>query len=239
MTAVHVRTTDLQYSEGQLFGCLVPYDVSARVIDVKADGSLDVYQEGFRSGAFDRQLNSTEPAVLRRVAFWHTHDHNEGIGYIGPAKSLEDRPDGLHGELVVLPSKRDDVGRLLEEGHNKLSIEFRELPEGTQTDGDVKWRTRVHLGGVALDPKGAYPGAEVLSFRSIDELIEEAAAEQDAKRQQTEEAAATASEEAAAVEAAAKAAAESEEKARRMAEVGEWLAAQRVRQAELAEQYRY
>lgn len=237
MTVVHVRAADFEYSEGQLFGRLVPYDVPARVVDVRADGSLDVYQEGFRSGAFARQLGSSEPAVLRRVAFWHTHDHSEGAGYLGPARSLEDKPDGLHGEFRVLSSKRGDVADLLEEGHNKLSIEFREMNGGTDVDGDVRWRTRVHLGGVALDPKGAYPGAEVLSFRSIDELVAEAAEEQEAELRRAEEAASVAAVKAA-EEAAADAAIErAMAKSRQLAEVEAWEREQRLRQVELAQRF--
>lgn len=238
MTQLHVRAAALEYSEGQLFGRLVPYDVSARVVDVLADGKLDVYQEGFRSGAFATQTASTEPGVIKRVAFWHTHDHQDGAGYFGPARSLVEKPDGLHGEFRVLSSKRADLADLLDEGINQLSIEFREMRGGTSVDDDgVRWRTDARIGGVVLDPRGAYPGAEVLSYRSIDELVEEqAAAEAEALQRAAEEQAA-ADEAAAEAERQRAAAEESAARARQMADVAAYLAEQRSRQAELAQRF--
>ena len=242
MTEVHVRTATLEYSEGQLFGLLVPYNVRARVVDVLPDGKLDVYDEGFRGGAFERQAQSTEPGVIKRVAFWHTHDHQEGAGYFGPARSLEERADGLVGEFKILPTKRADLQMLIDEGHADLSVEFREARGTTEIDdAGVRWRTKAHLGGVALDPAGAYPGAEVLSYRSVPELVAEWEQQRNveadtsvADRQRAEEEAAEAAERAR-VEAERAAALEAAgEKARRMAELDEWLAAAREKQAALS-----
>lgn len=238
MTEIHVRDASLEYSEGQLFGRLVPYGVPARVVDVMGDGRLDVYQEGFRSGAFATQTKSTEPGVIKRVAFWHTHDHNDGAGYFGPARSLEERDDGLYGEFRVLTSKRADLADLMTEGINQLSIEFREMRGGTAEEDGVRWRTDARIFGVALDPKGAYPGAEVLSYRSIDELVELAEAERDEERRRVEAEAETTAK-LAAEEAAASVAAEMQaEKARMLAEAEAFAAEQRRRQLELVERYR-
>lgn len=238
MNEVHVRSVALEYSEGQLFGRLVPFDVAAQVADVLPSGKLDVYEEGFRAGAFGRQVRSVEPGVLKRIAFWHTHAHSDGAGYFGPARTLEEREDGLYGEFRILPSKRDDLAALMSEGINDLSIEFKELRGGTEVDDDgVRWRTSVHLGGVALDATGAYPGAEVLSYRSMHDLIEAHASEAAAERARVENEARVA-EEAAATRAAEEAALEaSAEKLRRMRELDDWLSAERARQVELAARY--
>lgn len=238
MTQLHVRSAALEYSEGQLFGRLVPYDVSTRVADVLADGKLDVYQEGFRSGAFATQAGSQEPGVIKRVAFWHTHNHQDGAGYFGPARSLTEEPDGLHGEIRVLSSKRNDLADLLDEGINQLSIEFREMRGGTSIDDSgVRWRTDARILGVVLDPRGAYPGAEVLSYRSLDELAEEQAAAEEEERQRAEAEKVEADRVAAELEAERAAAEESAARARQMADLGEYLAAQRAQQAELAQRF--
>jgi HK97 family phage prohead protease len=214
---IHLRTASLELSEGQLFGRLVPLGVSARVQDFLPDGGLDIYDEGFRPGVFDRQLQTSDKAMLGRVGFWHTHDHGEGAGYFGPARSLEQRDDGIYGEFRVLTSKRNDLRDLMDEGHVDLSIEFRERHGGTSIDDNgVRWRTDAHLHGVVLDPRGAYPGAEVLSYRALAEQKriddEDRAAREVAER----------------AEADARAAEQAAESARlaELAEIEAWLAAQ-------------
>lgn len=231
MTNVHVRTAPLEYSEGQLFGRLVPLNVSARVADVLPDGQIDVYEEGFRPDVFDRQLRS-DPAMIRRVGFWHTHEHNDGAGYFGPASNLEQRADGIYGEFRVLTSKRDDLRDLMDEGIVNLSIEFKERVGGTSIDDSgVRWRTSAHLHGVALDPRGAYPGAEVLAFRSIDDLLEERAAELAARAAaEARERADSEAEERERAEREAKEAAD-REREREQRELEEWLKAERDRAA--------
>lgn len=222
MTTVHVRTASLEYSEGQLHGLLVPLNVRARVADVLPDGNLDIYDEGFRAGVFDRQLTG-DTSLLRRIGFWHTHDHNDGAGYFGPASSLEQRDDGIHGEFRILTSKRADLRDLMDEGIVDLSIEFKERFDGTSIDDEgVRWRTSAHLHGVALDARGAYPGAEVLAYRSIDELVEERA-ERDAA-----EAEAVAAAEAAELERQQVDEAQAELQ-RRQRDIEEWFAAERAR----------
>lgn len=220
MNMTHLRTASLELSEGQLFGRLVPLDVSARVADVLPDGKVDVYTEGFRAGVFDRQMAAKDPAMIGRVGFWHTHEHNEGAGYFGPARSLTQEADGIYGEFRVLPSKREDIRTLMQEGHVDLSIEFRERTGGTSVDDDgVRWRTDAHLFGVVLDPAGAYRGAEVLAFRSLDELLEE-------KRAEDEKAAADAAEAAEAERVAAAEQALADARAAELAEIQAWLDAE-------------
>jgi len=170
----------------QLVGRLVPYDTVADVVDIR-DGKLDIYREGFRRGAFDGQLvNGTRnKGVFTKVGLIHRHDG--GLGYLGPFTHLREEADGLWGSVNILPSKADDVGSLLGDGVDELSIEFRlSGKDNTTTDDDgVRWRTRVHLDQVALEPKGAYSSAQVLQYRAeLDELAAaEAAREQDERKE--------------------------------------------------------
>lgn len=165
-----------------LTGRLVPYNRPAEVIDELPDGQLDRYREGFRPGAFGIQANSTEKGVLGRIGFIHRHDG--GLGYLGPFVALRDEPDGLYGDVRILPTKADDVAALIDEGVNELSVEFR-LPKNDPTEitaDGTRWRTRAHLDQVALEPRGAYSTAQVLAFRS--EADDEQRAE--AERQEAE-----------------------------------------------------
>ncbi|WP_116998443.1 hypothetical protein [Desertimonas flava] len=152
---------DLEMSEGQLFGRLVPFDVSARVADPRPDGTWDRYSEGFRRGAFAGQTGGAVAGVDLR----HKHG-GAGLGYLGPATSLEEHTDGLHGEFKVISTRRADVADLLANGVTGLSIEFRERPGGTIERDGVRWRTNVHLDAVALEHRGAYADAGVTSYRS-------------------------------------------------------------------------
>jgi HK97 family phage prohead protease len=163
----------------QLTGRLVPYDTVADVLDELPDGKLDIYREGFRRGAFAPQVGSREKGVVNRIGLVHRHEG--GLGYLGPFVALRDEPDGLWGDVTVLPTKADDVGTLLEAGITELSIEFR-LPRGTNTveqDG-IRWRTKAHLDAVALEPRGAYRQAQVLAYRAeADDLARAAKEEED------------------------------------------------------------
>lgn len=222
---MHVRAfpADLAMREGILVGRFVPYNVKARVVDELPDGGHEIYHEGFRPGAFARQAASLETGVLRRISLVHTHEG--GLGYLGPARALQEQPDGLYGEIAVLRSRRDDVADLLAEQVDELSIEFREHRNGTEVDGDgVRWRTAAHLDRVALEARGSYRGARVLAYRAeMDELAAEQAAA-DAERQ-----AALAAEQAAADLQA--------QRARERDELDAWLAAETERQRQIESTY--
>jgi hypothetical protein len=235
----HIRTVpvELELSEGQLFGRLVPYGVVAQVADLTPSGDLDIYDEGFRKGAFARQAASTEPGVLRRVALRYEHDNplREGV-----LISLEERDDGAYGEFMILPSYRNNWRALYDAGINELSVEFRERKEiGTSIEDDVRWRVDAQLVGTALVAQGAYGavGAEVLSMRSLDEILAEQRAEREAAKERAAAEAEAAAAEVAAAEAAAAEEAAAEERRRALAEVEAFLAEARGRQAELAERY--
>jgi len=179
-----------------LSGRLVPYNEAADVVDEMPDGELEVYREGFRPGAFAPQ-SSHEPSWAK---IGLTHRHEGGLGYLGPFIGLREAPDGLYGDVRVLPSLAEDVGALLDSGVRELSVEFR-LPKAGHTEVDAdgtRWRVRAHLDQVALEPKGAYSRAEVLAYRhEVDE----------AQREQSE------ADQAAAAEAEAAAAAKAEQDA--------------------------
>jgi HK97 family phage prohead protease len=159
----------------QLTGRLVPYGVVTDVGDELPDGSVEVYREGFKHGAFSPQAKLTEPGVLSKISL--IHRHNGGLGYLGPFTALREEQDGLYGDVTVLRSKADDVEDLLSSGVDDLSVEFR-LPKsgGTEVDSEgTRWRTRAHLDQVALEAKGAYPTAQVLAYRAEAEEAAEAA----------------------------------------------------------------
>jgi hypothetical protein len=235
---VHVRAfpADLAYREGVLVGRFVPYNVSTTVLDKLPDGTVDIYDEGFRPGAFARQAASPEPGVIQRIGLVHAHEG--GLGYLGPARALAERPDGLYGEIAVLRSRRDDVADLLAEGIDELSIEYREPPRGVTTEVDadgIRWRVAAHLDRVALEPQGAYSGARVLAYRAeLDAIAAEEAAQHAAE--EADRQAAAAAEEAAAEEARVAAEAEAQ-RARERAELDEWLAAEAERQRDLEGRY--
>jgi uncharacterized membrane protein YqiK len=92
---------------------------------------------------------------------------------------------------MIVRSKADDVEDLIQAGVDELSIEFRLPVKGINTEIDndgVRWRTRAHLDGVALEPKGAYSTARVLQYRADKDA--EAAAQAEEERIKAEEQAA-------------------------------------------------
>lgn len=229
---IHLRAfpADLSYRDGVLVGRFVPYNVTATVLDELPDGTLDIYDEGFRPRAFSRQASSSEAGVIRRISLVHAHEG--GLGFLGPAQAMRDAPDGLYGEIAVLRSRRDDVADLLKAGIEELSIEYREVYNGTELSADgVRWRTAAHLDRVALEAQSAYTGARVLAYRAeVDEL---AAAE--AARAAEAEAERVAAETAAEAERAAAEAAEA--RRREQAELDAWLAAETERQRQFEATY--
>jgi len=173
----------------QLTGRLVPYDLPTQVLDMLPDGGMDTYTEGFRRGAFSPQAGSKAKGVINKIGLVHTHGPH-GLGYLGPFVGLREEDDGLYGDARILPSLEGDVGMLLENGIDELSVEFR-LPRADHTvevDG-VKWRVRAHLDQVALEPKGAYATAQVLAYRSEMDEQQREQAERDAAEKVEREAA--------------------------------------------------
>lgn len=220
-----------------LSGRLVPYGVVADVADLY-DGKIDVYKEGFRRGAFEKQAGAIEPGIIRKIGLIHQHGPS-GLGYLGPFVGLREEADGLYGEARIMPSLEADVEALLEAGVAQLSVEFR-LPSASSTvviDG-VRWRTRAHLDQVALEAKGAYPGADVLAYRAEVEEQEreaaEAAAAAEAERVAAEEAAAAEAAERQRVEAAAE---EAAERRRAWDEMTARLDRERMKQEQLIHEY--
>lgn len=229
---VHTRAfadAELDMKDGRLTGRLVPYDRSTLVMDQLPNGKVDIYDEGFRRGAFDRLLVDPK-GNAGRIEFKHRHDG--GLGYLGPGVDLEQQDDGMYATFQIVRTRRDDVADLLAAGHRGLSIEFRERAGGTVEEDGVRWRTDVLLTGVALEWRGAYSEAEVVAVRSeieAEHADEQAAAEAARERAEAEEAAA------AEVEATLAAAAEL---ARKSADVAAWVAEQERLQAELAAKFK-
>ena len=190
-----------QTGKRTLSGRLVPYNEPADVVDQMPDGELEVYREGFRPGAFTPQM--TDQGSVQKIGLIHRHEG--GLGYLGPFIGLRDAPDGLYGDVRVLPSKASDVEALLDSGVRELSVEFRLPRTGhTTVDADgVRWRTRAHLDQVALEPRGAYSRAEVLAYRhEVDEAQrEQSEAEQAAEAEAQAQAEAQAAQDAADAEA--------------------------------------
>lgn len=178
-----------QKDDRTLTGRLVPYDTVAWVLDELPNGERDIYQEGFRRSAFGEQVDvsTRHKGVLTKIGLIHKHEG--GLGYLGPFIALRDEPDGLWGDALVMPTQAENVGALLRAGVDELSVEFRLRPgDNTQTDASgVRWRTRAHLDQVALEPKGAYRGAQVLAYRAELDDLERARAEQDAADAEAED----------------------------------------------------
>lgn len=229
---VHTRAfadVELDMHDGRVTGRLVPYDKPTLVLDTLPNGKVDIYDEGFRRGAFDRLLIDPK-GNAGRIEF--KHRHVGGLGYLGPGVDLEQADDGMYGTFQIVRTRRDDVADLLAAGHRGLSIEFREMPGGTVEEDGVRWRTDVRLTGVALEWQGAYSEAEVVAVRSEVES-------EDAERIATEQAQRE-REQADAAEAEAEQARQAEADAlrRKQAEVAAWVAEQEALQAELAAKYR-
>lgn len=167
------REVSVEIAEGDgrtLVSRLVPYNEVATV----SDGGPP-YQEMFVPGAFARQKGAAH-----RIKAFLNYRHGQGLSdQIGFAKSVEERDDGLHGELRVLEGPDGDKAlQLVREGQlDRLSIEFRVPPGGTRVVDSVVQRVRAHLEGIALVPRGSYAGAQVLAVREEPEdvsyLIEE------------------------------------------------------------------
>lgn len=141
-------------SQRILAGRLVPYGITQ---DISPD-----LREEFVPGAFADWTRSAHRVVLRQE-----HQNVPGSIVGGYGRSLEERPDGLYGEMKVLANANGDgVLELVGAGTlRQWSIGFRALRSRKQ-DG-VVFRERASLFEVALVFEGAYGAlAEVSSVRS-------------------------------------------------------------------------
>jgi phage head maturation protease len=152
-----------------LEGQLVPWGVTATVTDLAPDGRFERYKERFERGAFDPQLTAGDEGVIRKVEL--RDQHEGGLGKMGWALALEDRPDGFWGRFRVREANVRDVAQMYEDGINGLSMSFHPLPRGgTRIDGpdgpeQIRTRVRAYLEHAALVATPAYPTARVLALR--------------------------------------------------------------------------
>lgn len=236
---VRIEQTEIEPSgHRRLAGRLVPYGAVADVLDELPDGNLDIYQEGFRRGAFSPQAGSKEPGVIRKIGLVHRHGAS-GLGYLGPFVALREESDGLYGIARIMPTLEENVQALLDEGVDSLSVEFRlARADHTEVIDGVRWRTRAHLDQVALEPKGAYSRAQVLAYRaeldSEQRAQAEAAAQAEAERQAAEAAEAEERERA---EREAKDAEEAERRRAEWNELTERLPSEVEKQQQLVREY--
>lgn len=152
-------STALQEGDGRtIVARIVPYGEVATVVDPP---SRDAYRESFVAGSVTNAEN--------RVDAYVNVDHERGFDkVIGFARSelLEDRADGCWATLRVLPGEVGDKAlALVREGVlGALSLEFKAL-RSRLVDGVVQ-RLRVHVHGVSLVRRGAYPSAQVMAVRA-------------------------------------------------------------------------
>lgn len=236
-TVHHRVMPDPVIGKSTVEGLIVPWDSPTWVVDDLPDGGRDIYQEGFRRTAMDRQLfkapNQTK-SNAGRIMFRHMHSRGDGFGPLGIGRNFEVRDDGLWGEFHIIEDQRSTLAQLVAHGISGLSLEFHERLGGSETDDDgIVWRTDVDFRAVALEWAGAYPEAQVLAMRAeldnVDreraeaERVAEAEREAERERVEAEAAAAVAAE---AEEAAAK------ERRRVLAEHEAFMVAARAKQAE-------
>lgn len=97
---------------------LIPY---GEVGEVSDDG-MRSYRERFVAGSFNAQLRAPH-----RIKAFLNFRHRQGLeDQIGHATKIEDRADGLHGELRILDTPAGDAAlKFVEAGMlNRISIEF-------------------------------------------------------------------------------------------------------------------
>jgi len=154
-----VREIPLEMSAGDgrtIEARFVPYNQVAIV----SDGG-EAYEELFLPGAFNAQMTATH-RIKAFLNFRHRQSLQDAFGHV---TRIEDRADGLHGELRVLDVPDGDKAlKFIDAGVlDRLSIEF--VPEKSKVVNGVVHRIKARLLGVALVPEGAYAGAEVLAVR--------------------------------------------------------------------------
>jgi hypothetical protein len=167
--------------EGILDCRLVPFNMPTRVTDVLADGSVDSYVEEIAPTMFSQQVRGHLQSI-QRIKFYDGHPA-PGLPAIklGWTTALRSADDGVYGTLHVQSSQRADVREMIANGIRDLSVGFAPSAGGTimREDGS-RLRVRGYLDHIALEPEGAYPGAEVLAMRAKAMEDEDEAAEQEA-----------------------------------------------------------
>lgn len=165
--------------ENTLTGLVVPWGQDAEIVD-EVDGRVEHYIEAFDRGAFDAQARSGNRGTIAKIEMVETH--TSGLGKVGYALELEDRDAGQFGVFRILPRFREDVGQMVADGVDGLSIRFIPKVGGTRTAWlgrmERRVRTAAHMVHVALVPEPAYTSARVHGLRDAaeDQALEEAAA---------------------------------------------------------------
>ena len=165
-----IRRSDRSTIEARL----IPYNLRTEVTDMTSDG-LDTYVEEVAPSTFAAQVRAAHPQTLARILFRDGHPQY-GVGTkMGWATALRSDDTWLYGTFKVLPSRIADVVAMLDAGISDVSVGFVPLKTTVRADG-TRVRMRGHLDHVALEPEGAYAGAEVLAMRNrILEAADEAA----------------------------------------------------------------
>lgn len=143
-----------------LIARMVPYNETARVND-----GAGYYRERFAPGAFRKQLRA-----VHRIKAWVNYRHRQGIGdQVGSVVSVDDRADGLYGELRIFKTPAGDTAlEMFRSGLDRVSIEFESLRHRI-VDG-VTERLDARFLGLALCPEGAYGGAQIVASREGEEM---------------------------------------------------------------------
>lgn len=161
---------------------LLPYNTPTQVTDMLLDGTIETYIEEIAPSMFAAQVRAAHPQTLARVRFFDGHPNQDGSTKLGWATTLRSDDNWLYGSFRILPTRVDDVNAMLAADIKDVSVGFVPLANGTiaRSDGS-RLRVRGHLDHVALEPEGAYMGAEVLAMRAVAAAKEEEAllAEQD------------------------------------------------------------
>lgn len=154
---------------------LIPYGVPTQVADVLPNGTLDSYIEEFAPSMFSGQVRAAHPETFRKIRFFDGHPNGDGATRLGWALTLRADPDWLYGTIQLMPTRVDDVEAMLDSGIRDVSVGFIPGAGGTiqRADGS-RLRIKGHLDHIALEPEGAYPGAEVLAMRAKQAEEEEA-----------------------------------------------------------------
>jgi phage head maturation protease len=154
---------------------LIPYGVPTQVADVLPNGTLDSYIEEFAPTMFARQVTAGHPDTFHKIRFFDGHPTGDGASKLGWVTALRAEPDWLHGTIRLLPTRIDDVEAMLDSGISDVSVGFIPGAGGTihRADGS-RLRIKGHLDHIALEPEGAYPGAEVLAMRAAQDEADEA-----------------------------------------------------------------